>query len=124
MWSSRQEPRCWAGGPLTDPDHRIQGGGYAMSPLPLLDDDLVDGYVAVSDEDAIDGARRLARSEGIFAGFSAGACLVAAETLLRTRHPGRTVGIVLADSGMKYLSTDLWTADGEGFSSRDEGAAG
>ena len=62
----------------------------------------------MSDTDAIDGARRLARREGILAGFSAGACLVAAERLLRGPHAGQTVAIVLADSGMKYLSTDLW----------------
>jgi cysteine synthase A len=97
-----------AGQPLIDPSHRIQGGGYAMPDLPLLDPALVDGHLAVDDEDAIDGARRLARQEGILAGFSAGACLVAAEALLRTRHPGATAAIVLADSGMKYLSTDLW----------------
>lgn len=79
-----------------------------MATLPLIEPDLVDGYVAVSDGDAIDGARRLARREGIVAGFSAGACLAAAEQLLRGRHAGATVAIVLADSGMKYLSTDLW----------------
>jgi cysteine synthase len=97
-----------AGERLTEPGHRIQGGGYSMVDLPLVDARLVDGYVAVSDTDAIEGARRLARREGILAGFSAGACLVAAERLLRDRHPGQTVAIVLADSGMKYLSTDLW----------------
>jgi cysteine synthase len=91
-----------------DPSHRIQGGGYGMDELPLLDDDLVDGRLIVTDTDAIDGARRLARREGILAGFSAGACLVAAERVLTERHPGGTAAIVLADSGMKYLSTDLW----------------
>ena len=93
---------------LVQPAHRIQGGGYSMTSLPILDPTLVDGYVAVSDTDAIDGARRLARQEGILAGFSAGACLVAAERLLRDEHAGQTAAIVLADSGMKYLSTDLW----------------
>jgi cysteine synthase len=90
------------------PGHRIQGGGYSMSSLPLLDRDLVDGFLAVSDVDAIDAARRLARTEGILAGFSSGACLAAAEQLLRGPHAGQTVVIVPADSGMKYLSTDLW----------------
>ncbi len=97
-----------AGEPLLEPLHRIQGGGYSMATLPLIEPGLVDGYVAVSDGDAIDGTRRLARREGIVAGFSAGACLAAAERLLRGRHAGETVAIVLADSGMKYLSTDLW----------------
>jgi hypothetical protein len=52
-----------------------------------------------------------AREEGIFGGFSGGACLVAAEQLLRDRHAGQTVVIVIADSGMKYVSMDLWKAD-------------
>ncbi|MEO8264211.1 MAG: cysteine synthase family protein [Ilumatobacteraceae bacterium] len=101
-----------AGHSLVDPTHRIQGGGYSMSALPLIDPAMIDGYLAVSDVEAIDGARRLARQEGIIAGFSAGACLAAAEQLLRERHRGRTVAIVLADSGMKYLSTDLWVEHG------------
>jgi cysteine synthase A len=100
-----------AGKPLDRPGHRIQGGGYAKSTLPLLDPALVDGHIEVSDDDATDGARRLAREEGVFGGFSGGACLVAAERLLRERQPGQTVVIVIADSGMKYLSTDLWKAD-------------
>ncbi len=61
-----------------------------MPALPLLDDALVDGTVTVTDDDAIEGARRLARTEGILAGFSSGACLVAAEKLVRERHPGAT----------------------------------
>jgi cysteine synthase len=98
-----------AGEPVVDPSHRIQGGGYAMDELALLDPALVDGHLVVSDTEAVEGARRLARSEGILAGFSAGACLVAAEQVLRRRYTGGTVVIVLADSGMKYLSTDLWS---------------
>jgi cysteine synthase A len=94
---------------VTHAGHRIQGGGYAMPELPLLDEGLVDGFLAVDDHEAIAGARRLARTEGIFAGFSAGACLVAGEQLLRGAHAGGTVAIVVADSGMKYLSTDLWS---------------
>ncbi len=97
-----------AGEPLVDPSHRIQGGGYAMASLAQVDRALIDGYLTVSDEAAIDGAHRLARREGIFAGFSSGACLVAAEQLLRGPAAGGTVAILLADSGMKYLSTDLW----------------
>jgi cysteine synthase A len=97
-----------AGGVVTDPGHRIQGGGYAMADLDLIGPGLIDGYLAVTDTAAIDAARRLARFEGIFAGFSSGAVVAAAETLLDTTHRGATVGVVLADSGMKYLSTDLW----------------
>ncbi len=97
-----------AGKEVTNPSHRIQGGGYAMSNLEALDNELVDGVIEVHDAEAIEGSRRLARLEGVFAGFSAGACVAAAERLLTTNHPGATVGVVLADSGMKYLSTDLW----------------
>lgn len=97
-----------SGKPIVNPGHRIQGGGYAISELTGVDDDLIDGVIEVSDTAAIDASRRLARAEGIFAGFSAGACLAAAEHLLTTDHPGKTVAVVIADSGMKYLSTDLW----------------
>ena len=48
-----------AGGAMSDPHHRIQGGGYAMAELPLLDGVPVDGYLQVSDDEAIEVARRL-----------------------------------------------------------------
>ena len=97
-----------AGQPVADPNHRLQGGGYAMMDLPLLKGIPVDGYLAIGDEEAIGVARRLAREEGVFAGFSAGAVVAAALRLLRDAHAGGTVAVVLADSGLKYLSTDLW----------------
>lgn len=99
-----------AGKPLTNPNHRIQGGGYSMTDLPLLERSHVDGYLQVSDEEAMDTARRLAREEGIFAGFSSGANAAAALRLLQTSCRGLTVAILLSDSGLKYLSTDLWPA--------------
>jgi cysteine synthase A len=97
-----------AGEPAANPGHRIQGGGYAISDLPLLRREHVDGCLKVSDEEAILAARRLAREEGIFAGFSSGANVAAALNLLRTTHKGRTVAVLINDSGLKYLSTDLW----------------
>lgn len=97
-----------AGRDLVNPSHRIQGGGYAMENLNGIDASLVDGMVEVSDELAIETSRRLATEEGIFAGFSAGACVAAAGQLLRTEHVGSTALVILADSGLKYLSTDLW----------------
>ncbi len=97
-----------ARGTITDPNHRIQGGGYSMRDLQMLRDVPIDGYVQVTDDEAIDTARRLAREEGIFAGFSSGAVVAAALRLLEGAHPGGTVAVVLADSGLKYLSTDLW----------------
>ncbi len=97
-----------AGQALTNPDHRIQGGGYAMAPLPQIDPACVDGYLEVSDDEAIATARLLARTEGIFAGVSSGANVAAALRLLRTTLPGKTIVVLLSDSGLKYLSTDLW----------------
>jgi cysteine synthase A len=94
---------CW----IVEPQcaqHRIQGGGYGI-PLPLLERARPDGVMRVSDSEAIETARRLAREEGIFAGFSSGANVAAA---LRLAERGRTVVTVVNDSGLKYLSTDLW----------------
>jgi cysteine synthase A len=97
-----------AGQPVTNPGHRIQGGGYSMAALPLVDPRHIDGYLAIPDAEAIACARRLAREEGIFAGFSSGANLAAALRLLQGAHRGQTVVITICDSGLKYLSTDLW----------------
>lgn len=97
-----------AGEQVTRPNHRIQGGGYAMHDLPLLKAEHIDGYLQVTDADAIHQARRLAREEGIFAGFSTGANLAAAVQLLRTSCRGKTVAVIVCDSGLKYLSTELW----------------
>jgi cysteine synthase A len=97
-----------AGRPATDPSHRIQGGGYSMASLPLFSPLDADGYIQVSEDQAIDSCRRLAREEGIFAGFSSGANVAAGMTLLRGPISGGTVVVLLSDSGLKYLSTDLW----------------
>ena len=94
--------------PVTFPSHRIQGGGYSMADLPLLNPQHIDGYLKVKDKDAIAVARRLAREEGIFSGFSSGANVAAALQLLQTSFKGKTVAVILCDSGLKYLSTDLW----------------
>ena len=53
-------------------------------------------------------ARRLAKEEGIFAGFSSGANVAAALELLKTSFKGKTAVVLICDSGLKYLSTDLW----------------
>jgi len=94
--------------PVTRPGHRIQGGGYAIASLPLLQPEHIDGYLKVTDRQAVDMARRLAREEGIFAGFSSGANVAAALDLLQTSFRGKTIAVILCDSGLKYLSTDLW----------------
>jgi cysteine synthase A len=97
-----------AGEPVTRPNHRIQGGGYSMRKLQMLERKFIDGYLQVSDEDAMGAARRLAKEEGVFAGFSSGANVAAALHLLQTDCRGKTIVVLLNDSGLKYLSTDLW----------------
>lgn len=97
-----------AGRPVTNPNHRLQGGGYSMTDLPLINKDLIDGYLQVTDQEAIEVTRRLAKEEGIFAGFSSGTNVAAAMQLLRTTSRGKTIAVLLCDSGLKYLSTDLW----------------
>jgi cysteine synthase A len=96
--------RCWLVEP-DRPEHRIQGGGYSMPELPMLEYAKPDGTIVVSDEEAIAIARRLAKEEGIFAGFSSGANVAAA---LRLAAAGGTVVTVINDSGLKYLSTELF----------------
>ncbi|MEM9475504.1 MAG: cysteine synthase family protein [Pseudomonadota bacterium] len=97
-----------AGKHVTRPDHAIQGGGYAMGDLAHLRGVALAGTLAVSDDAAREAARLLARTEGIFGGFSAGANLAGAADLLRGPEAGGTVALVICDSGLKYLSTDLW----------------
>ena len=93
---------------VANPGHRIQGGGYSMAALPLIDRAHVEGYLTVSDADAIAWSRRLAKEEGIFAGFSSGANVAAAVQLLQGDFKGKTIVVLMCDSGLKYLSTDLW----------------
>ena len=97
-----------AGAEVVDPRHRIQGGGYSRTDLPLLRREQIDGFLSVRDEDARRFARELARREGIFAGYSSGANVAAALELLGGPHRGQTVVTSICDSGLKYLSTDLW----------------
>lgn len=97
-----------AAGRIVRANHRIQGGGYSMRDLPFLDGFRVDGYLQVTDEEAISCARRLAAEEGIFAGFSSGANVASALQLLGGEARGQTVVTIACDSGLKYLSTDLW----------------
>lgn len=96
-----------AGGEVTGASHKLQGAGYALRP-PLWDDALCDGFLAVTDEEAIAVARRLARTEGIFAGFTTGANVAAALRLAREAAAGAVIVTTANDTGMKYLSTDLF----------------
>ena len=69
--------------------------------------ELVDGLLTASDEDALRTARRLAKEEGIFGGFSTGANVACALELARTAPTGSLVVTLAPDTGLKYLSTDL-----------------
>lgn len=104
------EAAVLAGFVPTSSHHPIQGGGYAMSDLHYFDGVAVDGYVQITGDEARETARLLARREGIFAGFSSGANVAAALKLLAGEMAGKTVAVVICDSGLKYLSTDLWAA--------------
>ena len=97
-----------SGSGVINPEHPIQGGGYSMEELSQLDGIEPDGFIKVSSREAIDYTRRLAKEEGIFAGYSSGANLAGAIQLLEGPLPGATIAIIACDSGLKYLSTDLW----------------
>lgn len=97
-----------AGKPITEPRHKLQGAGYGRTDLPLFDPSLVTGYLQVTDAEAMEAARSLATEEGILAGFSTGANLAAACKLLAGPEKGSTIVFLACDSGLKYLSTDLF----------------
>lgn len=92
----------------TEAGHQIQGGGYGKDKLTQMEGVELDGHLACSDADAADMARLLAAEEGVLAGYSTGAQLHAAAELLRTTEKGKTIATLVCDTGMKYLSTDLY----------------
>lgn len=87
--------------------HKIEGVGPGFVP-PLWEDSTADEIVSVSTKEAKAMSRRLAREEALFVGTSSGANVVAALRQAETLGTGRTVVTILCDSGMKYLSTDLY----------------
>ncbi len=87
--------------------HKIEGVGIGYTP-PLWDPAVVDGIEAVATDEAKAMARRLAREEGLFAGTSSGANVIAALRIAARLGPGRTVVTLLVDSGLKYLNTDVY----------------
>jgi cysteine synthase A len=87
--------------------HRIEGIGIGRIP-PLWDPSLVDDIVPVRTADAEAMARRLAREEALFAGTSSGANVVGAIDIARRLGPGASVVTLMVDSGLKYLSTDVY----------------
>lgn len=87
--------------------HKIEGVGIGYTP-PLWEPTLVDEILAVKTDDAKAMARRLAREEALFAGTSSGANVVAAIQVAERLGPGAKVVTLMADSGLKYLSTDVY----------------
>ena len=87
--------------------HKIEGVGIGYTP-PLWDPSVVDGIEPVRTADAKEMARRLAREEALFAGTSSGANVVAAIRVAERLGPGATVVTLIADSGLKYLNTDVY----------------
>ncbi|MEO9909386.1 MAG: cysteine synthase A [Lentilitoribacter sp.] len=95
----------------TPAPHKIQGIGAGFVPKNL-DLSIVDRVEQVSNEDAIDMAKRLMREEGILCGISCGAAVVAAERLSQeAEFEGKKIVVVLPDSGERYLSTALFEGE-------------
>ena len=86
-------------------NHRIQGIGAGFIP-EVLDRSLIDEILTVEDMDAYTMARRLAKEEGILVGISAGAAVWAAVKVAKQLGKGRTVVVMLPDTGERYLSLD------------------
>ncbi|MFN8571706.1 MAG: cysteine synthase family protein [Gemmatimonadaceae bacterium] len=87
--------------------HKIEGVGIGYTP-PLWEPSLVDSIVAVSTDDAKAMTKRLARDEALFAGTSSGANVVASLRVAVELGPQATVVTLMCDSGLKYLSTDVF----------------
>jgi len=87
--------------------HRLQGIGEGFVP-ELLEHDRYDGIIKVSDNEAKATTCRLSRLEGIFSGYSAGANVFASLKLAEELDEGKTIVTLIPDSGMKYLSTELF----------------
>ena len=108
-----------AGEALVQLDHRLadprpddteigQCGQHLYFVPQILDRSVIDEVVAVSEDDSLANARRLAREEGIPAGISSGAALTAALKLAAApQHAGKMIVVLLADSGERYLTTPL-----------------
>lgn len=87
--------------------HKIEGVGIGYTP-PLWDASLIDEVLPIATEAAKEMTRRLAREEGLFAGTSSGANVLAAIEVAKRLGPGKKVVTLLCDSGLKYVSTDVF----------------
>ena len=102
------ESAVLSGGPTGS--NRIEGIGIGFIP-PLWEPDQVDEIQRVSADDAMAMARRLAREEGLFGGTSSGANVLAALRVAERLGPDATVATIICDSGLRYLSTELYRTD-------------
>ena len=115
LWSVAVEPSASPvltqtrnGEPVVPGPHKIQGIGAGFVP-DTLDLSVVDQIEQVGNEEAIEYARRLAKEEGIIAGISCGAVVAVAARLVNLpEHVGKTIVVILPDSGERYLSTALF----------------
>ena len=87
--------------------HKIEGVGIGYTP-PLWDPSAVDDVIAIPTAEAKEMARRLAREEGLFAGTSSGANVLASLEVARRLGAGARVVTLMVDSGLKYLNTDVY----------------
>ncbi|HLS66794.1 MAG TPA: cysteine synthase A [Pseudogracilibacillus sp.] len=90
--------------------HKIQGIGAGFVP-EVLDTDIYDEVIQISNEEAFDAARETARDEGILGGISAGAAIAAAKKVAKQLGKGKKVLAILPDNGERYLSTALYQFD-------------
>ena len=99
--------------------HRIQGIGAGFVPS-VFDQSLIDEIVGVSDQEAMEVGRRLAREEGLLSGVSSGAAVAAALRLgQRAEMAGKRIVVILASFGERYLSTPMFSASADAPARRD-----
>ncbi|MDX9752888.1 MAG: cysteine synthase A [bacterium] len=91
--------------------HKIQGIGAGFKP-GILNMDVVDRVMQVSNEDAMETGRRLCKEEGLFVGISSGAATFSALQLARELGEGKDIVVLLPDTGERYLSTELYQYEG------------
>jgi len=90
--------------------HKIQGIGAGFIPT-ILDRSIIDEVMTVTDDEAFETARRLTKEEGIIGGISCGAAMaIALKVAARPDSKGKTIVVILPDSGERYLSTPLFSA--------------
>ena len=90
--------------------HKIQGIGAGFVPK-VLNTELYDGVIQISNEEAIEASRAAAQNEGVLGGVSAGAAIAAAKQVAKELGKGKKVLAILPDNGERYLSTALYAFD-------------